>query len=74
MKKVEVRCCKNCDNLISFPKNNRYGDVDYLCLVTGYLVSGVDKDISKVKRYSPGGKELECRWESFKEKIKDLGN
>ena len=58
----EKQCCRNCSNLVEFPRNNRYGDIDYLCRVTGYFASGIDRDVTKVKRYSPGGKELECRW------------
>lgn len=58
-----MKCCRNCKNLIAYPKNNRYGDVDYLCTVTSYFTSGIDKDITKVKRYSPGGKELLCNWQ-----------
>ncbi len=57
-----MKCCDNCKNLIEYPKNNRYHDIVYLCLVTGYFVHGRDKDISKIKRYSPGGKELKCSW------------
>lgn len=57
-----VKSCNNCTNLVLFPKNNRYGDVDYFCIETGYYVTGKDKDVTKVKRYSPGGKELKCKW------------
>lgn len=63
-----IKCCDNCANLIPYPRNNKYSDVDYLCIKTGYFVSGRDKDITKVKRYSPGGKELECKWKSKDEK------
>ncbi len=59
----EIRCCRNCKNLVEFLKNNRYGNVDHFCIVTGYFATGIDKDINKVKRYSPGGKELQCKWE-----------
>lgn len=59
---MEYKCCRNCGNLMEYPKNNRYGDISHLCLATGYFTSGVDKDIAKVKRYSPGGKELKCQW------------
>lgn len=62
----DKKCCRNCKNLIACPRNNRYGDVDYFCLITGYYTSGIDKDISKVKRFSPGGKELSCQWETVK--------
>ncbi len=61
-----IKCCKNCDNLATFPKNNRYGDADHLCLVTGYLTSGINKDITKVKRYPPDGRELKCQWKPAK--------
>jgi len=57
-----IKCCRNCKNLVGFPKNNRYGDVDHFCIVTSYFVTGIDKDINKVKRYSPGEKELQCKW------------
>ncbi len=57
-----VKCCRNCAHLIDYPRNNRYGDVEHLCIVTGYLTTGIDRDISKIKRYSPGGRELQCKW------------
>ncbi len=57
-----TKCCRNCANLIDYPKNNHYGDVKHLCIVTGYFATGIDKDISKIKRYSPGGRELQCKW------------
>lgn len=57
-----VKCCRSCANLVDYPKNNRYGDIEYLCIVTGYFATGIDKDISKIKRYSPGGRELQCEW------------
>ena len=67
MKKTEIiKCCRNCRNLIESPRNNRYNDVDHFCIVTGYLTTGIDRDITKIKRYSPGGKELECEWEEKK--------
>ena len=59
-----IKCCNTCKHLIAFPRNNGYGDVDYLCIKTGYFVHGRDKDVSKVKRFSPGGKELKCEWEN----------
>ena len=60
------KCCRNCANLIDYPKNNRYGDVEHLCIVTGYLTMGIDRNISKIKRYSPGGRELQGRWKEKK--------
>lgn len=59
----EVECCANCKHLVAFPRGNSYGDVDYLCLVTGYYCHGIRKDRNKVEHYSPGGKKLECRYE-----------
>ena len=58
-----IECCANCKHCIDFPKNNRYGDVEHLCLVTGYFTHGINKDRNKVKHFSPGGKELECKYE-----------
>ncbi len=63
-----VKCCNNCANIIPYSKNNSYGDADYLCIKTGYFVTGRDKDITKIKRCTPGGKELTCEW---KQKEKD---
>lgn len=37
-----TKCCRNCANLIDYPKNNRYGDVNHLCIVTGYFATGID--------------------------------
>ena len=34
------KCCRNCANLIDYPKNNRYGDVNHLCIVT--MISIID--------------------------------
>jgi len=59
---TEIRCCRNCENLLEIPKNNRYNDVDHFCIVAGYFTHGIGKDISKIKRYFPGGKELSCKW------------
>jgi hypothetical protein len=58
-----IECCANCKHCIDIPKNNRYGDVEHFCLVNGYFLIGVHKDRRKVKGFSPGGKELECRFE-----------
>lgn len=57
-----IKCCRNCHNLIEYPRNNKYKDIDYFCIMTGYFTSGIDQDITKVMRYSPGGKELKCEW------------
>lgn len=58
-----VECCANCKHLISTPKNNRYGDMEHFCMVTGYFTHGIDKDRNKVKHFTPGGKVLECKYE-----------
>ncbi len=57
------KCCRNCKNLAEIPKKNNYGDINHFCLITGYFVSSIDKDTTKVERYSPGGKKLNCKWE-----------
>lgn len=61
----EVECCANCRNCISMPKNNRYGDVEHFCLVNGYFLHGIQKDRNKLKRFTPGGKKLECHYEKL---------
>ena len=67
---ITIKTCRNCANLMNIPKNNKYGDVEHFCLATGYLTSGIDTDITKVKRYSPGGKELKCEWKSNESRSK----
>ena len=63
MKECDVECCENCKHMVEFPKNNSYNDIDYFCLVNGYFLHGIKKDRTTIKRYSPGGKALECRYE-----------
>lgn len=58
-----VECCANCKHCMDIPKNNSYGDIEHLCLVNGYYVHGINKDRNKVKHFTPGGKELECKYE-----------
>lgn len=58
-----IECCANCKYCLAYPRNNRYGDIDYLCKVTGYFLHGINKDRTKVKHYTPGGRELECKYE-----------
>lgn len=58
-----VECCVNCKYLISTPKNNKYGDIEHFCVVTGYFCYGIHKDRNKIKHFTPGGKELECKYE-----------
>lgn len=55
-------CCKNCIYCIPYPKNNKYNDIDYLCAINGYYIISINKDIHKIKRFSPGGKELKCQY------------
>lgn len=63
-KGIKKRCCLNCKHLVQFPRGNSYGDIDYLCIKTGYFVVNVGADVKKIKRYTPGGKELVCCHES----------
>lgn len=58
-----IECCANCKYLVSTPKNNRYGDIENFCLITGYYLHGIHKDRNKIKHFSPGGKKLECKYE-----------
>ncbi len=46
--KQEVECCLNCKYCVSFPRNNRYGDIDYFCMVTEFFLHGVRKDRNKL--------------------------
>lgn len=59
---IQKKCCRNCKHLIDIPRNNSYKDVDHFCMLNGYYTTGIDKDINKVRRYSPGGKELRCEY------------
>lgn len=34
-----------------------------MCLISGYYIAGVHKDRNKVRRLTPGGRKLECRYE-----------
>lgn len=58
-----TECCGTCKYLVDIPTNNRYGDVKYFCLVTGYFTTNIHKNRNKVKRFTPGGKELKCKYE-----------
>lgn len=66
--KQEVECCLNCKYCVSFPRNNRYGDIDYFCMVTEFFLHGVKKDRNKFERFTPGGRKLECKYERRGEK------
>lgn len=63
VEKEEVECCRNCRYCIEFPKGNKYGDIDYMCGIDGYYLARITADRNKVRRYTVGGKELECRYE-----------
>lgn len=62
-----TECCANCRYCISFPKNNRYNDIEHLCVVNGYFTYGIYKDRHKIKHYTPGGRLLTCRYERKEE-------
>lgn len=62
----DIECCANCRYRLDYPRNNKYGDVDYLCVISGYFMIDIYNDNRKIKRYSPGGKELKCRYEKIK--------
>lgn len=59
-----IKCCANCKNCVSIPRNNSYNDIDYLCVISSYFVIGIHKDINRIKHLTPGGRELECKYES----------
>lgn len=63
MNNENIECCANCKYCLAYPRNNRYGDINYLCVATTYFVYGIHKDRTKVRRYTPGGRELECKYE-----------
>lgn len=62
-KYVMLKCCANCRNHAFLLKENRYKDIETFCMVNGYFTSYIFKDIRKIKIYSPGGKELECKFQ-----------
>lgn len=67
-----LECCANCKKFAFLLKNNRYQDIELFCFATGYFISGIFKDKRKIKHYSPGGKILECKYESLISEL--LGN
>lgn len=66
-----IENCLNCQYCIPIPRNNKYGDIDYLCAVNEYFISNLKIDHRKIKQYSPGGKELKC---TFKERKNDISS
>ena len=64
--KSDIKCCATCKYCLSIPRNNRYGDIDYLCYIDGYFILSIYKDITKIKHYSPGGKVLDCKYKKIK--------
>jgi hypothetical protein len=64
--KIDIECCATCKHCLAYPRNNQYGDIDYLCIISGYFTcatSWIYKDRNKVKWFSPGGRELKCNYE-----------
>ena len=59
----QVECCANYKYLIDYPKGNKYRDVEHFCVITGYFTHAIHKEGRKIKRFTPGGRELECRYE-----------
>lgn len=57
-----VECCMNCKYCIGIPRNNKYQDMDYLCFISSYYVNSIDKKRSEIKRFTPGGRELKCKY------------
>ena len=55
-KELPEKCCAKCRYLLAYPKNNSYGDADYLCVKIGRLIFGRNKDIEKVEFYKSDGK------------------
>ena len=52
MKKgIPEKCCANCKHLLAFPKNNKYNDVDYLCVKIGRYIFGRFTDMEKAEFY-----------------------
>lgn len=58
-----IKSCYNCKHCIAIPRNNRYNDIDYLCVVNSYFTIDIHKDISCIKHFTPGGRKLECKYE-----------
>lgn len=48
---------------VAIPRNNSYNDIDYLCVISSYFVIDIHKDINRIKHLTPGGRELECKYE-----------
>lgn len=59
-----VKCCDNCKYYVAIPRNNKYNDIDYLCIINSYFIINIYKDLSKVRHLTPGGKELKCKFEN----------
>ena len=57
------KSCYNCKHCIAIPRNNRYNDIDYLCEVNSYFIMDIHKNVSRIKHFTPGGRELECKYE-----------
>lgn len=53
-KNIPEKCCANCKYLLCYPKNNSYGDVEYLCVKLGRYIPGIYKDIEKADFFQIG--------------------
>lgn len=60
----KLTCCANCKHLAYYPKRNRYGDIDFLCMSTSYFILSVLDDMNNIRISTPGGRKLECKFES----------
>lgn len=47
----QMECCATCEYCLAYPRGNRFGDVDYLCVITGYFVHSIHKDIRTVRHF-----------------------
>ena len=65
--KSDEKCCANCKFLIPYPKNNAYGDIDYLCVKIGRFIIGRYKNLEKTEFLMGDGKTLDKK---AKEKCK----
>lgn len=56
MRNIPEKCCANCEHLLEYPRDNAYGDADYLCIKLGKYVSGRYADITKAAFFLGDGK------------------
>ncbi len=58
-KNIPEKCCARCKYLLEYPRNNSYGDADYLCVKLGRFISGRYVDIEKATFFLGDGKTLD---------------